>query len=254
MAVGMLGACGFRNDPIPATTVIPPTDDQRARYREDRILISWRQPQPGLVRLRGAVQSYEVVVRHMPLACTVCRPETGRRIVLASNGPDLTVENQTVYYPWKPDGPPMQWLLQVQTHFQFGDSAMGAPLIVEGVNDTPVHPFSSEVLRGSRQVRLFWQPRQELLVHVVTSGGGYYDRPVYYRANVYRRFPPAPWPFTPLNGAPLDAVEFLVQPPASKSKGGPDQVEYTLRLVDHFGNEGPPAPPVQFESAPGEAG
>jgi hypothetical protein len=190
----------------------------------------------------------------VPLACTDCRLRSDRRIVLSSKSPDLTVENQTVYYQWKPDGPPVQWLIQVQTHFQFGDSRVGPPLTVEGANDTPAHTFSYEIVRSSGQVRLYWQARQELIVHVMTSGGGYFDRPVFYRANVYRRFPPAPWPFTPLNGAPLDAVDYLVQPPASRAKGGPDQVEYTIRLVDRFGNEGPAAPPVKFASVPGEGG
>jgi hypothetical protein len=254
IVVGVLGACGFRNDPVPVSTAIPPTEDQRARLREDRILISWRLPQQGLVRQRGAVRSYEAIVRHVPLACMDCRPEFDRRIVLTGTSPDLTVENQTLYYLWKPEGAPVQWLIQMQTHFQFGDSRVGSPVIVEGANDTPAHALSSEPVQGSRQVRLYWKPRQERLVHVVTSGGGHFERPVFYRANVYRRFPPAPWPFTPLNGAPLDAVEYLVQPPVSRSKGGPDRVEYTIRLVDRFGNEGPAAPPVEFESAPGETG
>jgi hypothetical protein len=79
-------------------------------------------------------------------------------------------------------------------------------------------------------------------------------RPIFYRANVYRRLVTAPWPFTPLNGSPLTALEYLVQPPAADAKGGPGAAGYTIRLVDEFGNEGPPAPPISFASAPGEPG
>jgi hypothetical protein len=248
----MLTACGFRNDPVPVTTIIPATEDLKARFREDRILISWKQPQPGLTRLRGAVQSYDVTVRHVPLACTDCPPVVDRRISLKSNSPDLTVENQTVYYQWKPDGPPAQWIVQVQTRFQFGNSQAAESAFVEGSNDSPVHKLLYETIKGSRQVRLYWEPRQERVVHVVTKGGGQFDRTVFYRTNVYRRFPPAPWPFTPLNASPLDTVEYLVQPPTSGSKGGPEKVEYTIRLVDQFGNEGPSAPPLAFAPIAGE--
>jgi hypothetical protein len=104
----------------------------------------------------------------------------------------------------------------------------------------------------SRQVRLYWQARQERIVRVFTPGGGQVERPEFYRVHVYRRFPPAPWPFTPLNGAALTALQYLVQPPTAATKGGAGEVEYAIRLVDHLGNEGPLSPPVTFTSAPGE--
>ncbi|MFI5399680.1 MAG: hypothetical protein ACHQZQ_01340 [SAR324 cluster bacterium] len=228
------------------------TEEQRARFREDRILISWRVPDPGLVRLRGAVQSYEVIVRQVPLACLECRPQAAQHIVLNRDSPDLTVENPTVYYQYAPQGPPAQWLIQVQTRFQSGNSRLGNALLVAESNETPVHSFSFEAIKSTLQVRLFWQPRQARVVHIVTPEGGHYDRPVFYRANVYRRLPPAPWPLSPLNSTPLDTVEYLVQPPASGARGGPDLAEYTIRLVDEFGNEGPAAPPLRF--GPGSGG
>ena len=252
IAVGVLSACGFRTNPIPATETIPVTADQRARFRDDSILISWKVPEPGLVSLRGEVKSYEVILRELPLACIDCPPVSTRHVVLTSGNPYLTLENPTLYYPWKPAGPPAQWLVQVQTHFQSGDSLLGTALLVAEPNETPAPPLSFEPIKSSLQVRLFWQPRQERVVHVFTSAGGHYDSPVYYRANVYRRLPPAPWPFTPLNPAPLDALEYLVQPPSSRARGGPDVSEYTIRLVDEFGNEGPAAPPLRF--GPGAGG
>src|SRR5579863_8829685 len=64
----MLSACGFRNDPQPPTNLIPAVEDLRARFRDDHILVSWKQPQSGSVRLQGAVQSYELIIRRVPLA------------------------------------------------------------------------------------------------------------------------------------------------------------------------------------------
>lgn len=253
-AAWLLSGCGFRTDPQPVSGTIPPTADVQARFREDQILVSWKQPPTGLSRLRGAVVAYYLTVLRLPLGCTDCRPVFEQQVRLRSDSPDLNVEGQTVYFQWKPLGAPTQWLIEVRTRFQSGESAPARPARVEGVGEVPGHTLSFEAVAGSRQVRLYWRPRQEREVTLLTPGGGREVQPVYYRANVYRRFPPAPWGFTPLNAAPDDTLQYLVQPPAAAAKGGPGQVEYSIRLVDQFGNEGPLAPPVSFSSAPGASG
>ncbi len=254
MAVVLLSACGLRTDPLPQSFMIPPTQDVRARFREDVILLSWQQPALEETRKLGAVQYYGVSVRRLPLGCAECSPLSRQDMRLRANSPGLTVEGQVVYFQWVPAGEPTQWLIQVRTRFEAAESAPSKPVLIEGVSSVPVHALAYEAMPNSRQVRLYWEPRQERTQWVLTPGGGQVERPVTYRVNVYRRFPPAPWPLSPLNPAPLEALQYLVQPPASSAIGGAGQVEYSIRLMDSFGNEGALAPAVSLSFAAGAPG
>jgi hypothetical protein len=254
MALGLLSACGLRTDPVPQSFLIPPTAEVNARFREDRILLSWQKPPLEETRKRGAVLSYSVSVRRLPLGCMDCRPITRQDVWLGANSPELIVENEMVYFQWVPSGEPTQWLIQVRTRFEAGESALSKPVVVEGVANVPAHALASEAAPRGRQMRLYWTSRQERTVLVLTTGGGQVERPVYYRVNVYRRYPPAPWPLSPLNSSPLETLQFPVTPPAASARGGPGQVEYAIRLVDSFGNEGALSEPVSFALATGERG
>ena len=252
MALGLLSACGLRTDPLPESFLIPPTAHVQARFHEDHILVSWEKPPLEETRKRGAVQSYNISVRRLPLDCIDCRPIAQQNAWLSANSPDLIVENDMVYYQWLPSGEPTQWLIQVRTRFESGESAPSKVAWVEGVANVPVHELAYEMAPNGRQVLLNWVPRQERTLLVLTPGGGQVERPVYYRVNVYRRYPPAPWPLTPLNPDPLQTAQFTVTRPSASLRGGLGQVEYAIRLIDSFGNEGPLSEPVSIALAAGE--
>ncbi len=94
------------------------------------------------------------------------------------------------------------------------------------------------------RARLTWPLRRERVVRVHGAEGAPVEREVFFRTNVYRRRPHREWPLAPENPEPLAARHWVVTLPAG---GAPEQ--FTVRLVDRAGNEGPAAPPVTITPA-----
>ena len=248
-----LPGCGRRTDPQPAARTFPPTGAVKVWQRENRILVSWLMPASPVVQRLGGLEEFEVRVERLPLDCFACGPDSVQRVRLAPDAPGLRVEAGRVFYEFPLPAEPAAWRITVLTRFEAGSGAPSTVKLLEGIARVPAPELEWGWAEGaapsqpSGDVVLFWKPRRERIVHVISAGGAVANREQFFRANVYQRRTGERWPFLPLNKQPLRVRRWTV--PAARI--GPDQppVEFTLRLVDQFGNEGPVAPPVLLPPA-----
>ena len=245
-----LAGCGRRTAPHPAGPSFPPTGAVKVWQREGRILVAWLMPASPVVQRLGGLDGFEVRVERLPLDCFACGPDSVQRVRLAPDAPELHVEAGRVFYGFPLPAEPAVWRITVRTRFEAGSGAPSTVKVLEGIARVPAPELEWSWAEGatpsqaSGDVVLFWKQRRERIVQVISEGGVVANREQFFRANVYRRRSGEPWPFLPLNEEPLRVRRWTV--PAARI--GPDQppVEFTLRLVDQFGNEGPVAPPVIF--------
>ncbi|HUJ74913.1 MAG TPA: hypothetical protein VL359_08645, partial [bacterium] len=238
-----LCACGYRDAPVPQGRLVPPTSGVRAHFREQSLLVSWDVPSDDLTRRYGPVMSYTIVLREIPLACAVCPPVDTRTLNLASDSRNLIGEGGRLYLPLTPPEP-VNWLVSVRTRYLSVENADSDPVLAQGQGTLPQATLRGERVPAGRSARLFWAARRERQVQVLTAGGGMEVRDYFFRANLYRRVPPAAWPIAPLNPEPLTTLQETVPlPPAA---GSQEQVEYAMRWVDEFDNEGPLSAPVRI--------
>jgi hypothetical protein len=100
-----------------------------------------------------------------------------------------------------------------------------------------------------QEARLSWDARQERLVRVMAPGTPPTEQALFYQANVYRRVPGDPWPFTPVNGEPVGATFWSEKlSPGLFERGG--AIEYALRFVDRLGGEGSLSEPARISQLP----
>jgi hypothetical protein len=243
MLIAGSAGCGLRTGPQPLTRFVPAPSNLSLRVQDKQVLVSWSVPPPALISRYGAVEEYELELARLPLGCPECRPEWERSLELRPGGAPLMLEGGSAYYRFDPPPAPATWRARVRTRFRRASSPFSAPRLLEGLSAIPRHSLHAEPLADGG-VRLFWEPHRERIIQVLTTGGGQVERALDYRVNVYRRPVSQPWPETPLNGAPLTATQLLLSQTAPDAMGAAGKVEYTLRLVDQFGNEGPAAEPV----------
>jgi hypothetical protein len=244
-AVVVLAGCGLRTDPEPLSRQIPPPQDVRIWQRENSVVVSWRVPPAGVVALYGAASSFEVSIQRLPLGCLDCLPVSTRSVDLRPDAKPLIVEGERAYYQFEHAGPPASWSARVIARLRRGASARSALAFVEDSGTVPAHVIQWErQTEGEPTIRFYWNPRRERQVRVLTKTGGVIEQDLQYRANVYLRVPTAPWPQTPANPAPVEGLAWAIQE-TSLSKGGQvREIDAVLRLVDRFGNEGPPSAPI----------
>ena len=249
-----LPGCGRRTAPRPAGPAFPPTGAVKVWQRENRILVSWLMPASPVVQRLGGLEGFEVRVERLPLDCFACGPDVVQRVRLAPDAPELQVEAGRAFYGFPLPAEPAAWRITVHTRFEAGSGAPSTVNLLEGIARVPAPALEWSWVggvgppQGSGDVVLFWKPRRERILQVISVAGAVASREQFFRGNVYRRRPGEPWPFLPLNEKPLQERRWTV--PAARI--GPDQppAEFTLRLVDQFGNEGPVAPPVILPPAP----
>ncbi len=247
LVLAPVAGCGLRTNPAPPSSVIPANQDVTAWFRESALVVSWGAPDPQVVRRWGEVSLYTLYDRVHPLGCPACPPLSSNQVTLRPDTPGLTREGLRMYYEWVPEGAPGVRQIQIKTRFRSGENSPSTPVMVSGLAQAPKPELKVEVLPGGRQVRLYWPAYRDRIVHIITASGGQVESAVFFRTNVYMRNSPALFPMTPLNLVPVGDLQFLV--PLRGAANEP--VEFTLRLVDQFGNEGPASLPV---SPPGRGG
>lgn len=250
LALALLaGGCGYRTPPRPLSEVIPPTADVRAWQRGDDVVVAWAAPDRARQGRYDGVTGYVLVIGIEPLLCPQCPPGEPRTVAVAGDDPALVAQGGTLYYhlPWPADAGRLR--IQVRTRYGLGPSPPGKAVVVERAGDIPPPELHWRRVGGggaSAPLQFYWEARRERIVQIIGADGRPRERIVHYRANLYRRTPPQPWPPAPLNGRPLTETAWQV---ASLGASLPPTVpgeDYVLRYVDQFGNEGPPSEPVRI--------
>jgi hypothetical protein len=225
----------------------------RARLRPEAALISWLEPTEAERRKFHDLKGYRLRVERLPLFCGECPPEGAWEISLAAAGPPTIQEGGRTYYPLPLDERPALLRVEVVTVFGSGANRPSLPLTVERRGPIPAPTLSwrwatggdaADAAKGPRAVLFHWEARREGTEQVIGVDGRPRERQVFYRANLYRRVPPDPWPLAPLNPQPLEATQWIVPPLTAALPARAGREEYALRRVERTGAEGPPSAAV----------
>ncbi len=170
---------------------------------------------------------------------------------LPEDAPGLERARGRVHY--RLAAPPGDGLLRVRvaTEFGAGTSAPSEGVVLQPRVDIPRPALAWERLpAGGGTARLYWRRRREAVVQVIGADGRPRPRERFFRANLYRRAAGEAWPLLPVNGEPITAAQWIVPPEGRRVSAGGGAVQFTLRWVDRFGAEGPPAEPVTLPAVP----
>ena len=278
MAIALAaGGCGFKTPPRPAVEALPPTADFLVRQRGGTLLVSWRPVEPKAAERFGGVRGYRFLLQRHPVFCGVCPPDSSRTVTInnattlataasQAGESELRREGGRLIYrlSGKPGaggfsgGGPALLRVRMVTVYGSGENRPTGPALLE-----PPAPMAAPRLMwrwtgaaqgrpdptALREAQLYWKKQREGVLRVIGADGLPFERETFLRANLYRRPAPAPWPLTPLNSQPLDTGRWSVTRigEAREAKAlEPGGVEYVLRWIDRFGNEGPPSTPVRI--------
>lgn len=257
LAVAILSGCGLKTPPRPVGQVLPPTAGFQVRQRPSEALISWIVPSQADGDRFGGLRGYRLLLHRLPLFCADCPPEERFRIDVPADAPELAREGGRVYYALPLD-PPALLSVRLVTVYGIGSNKATAPVILEPSVDIPVAKLNwrwaverpaGTAAPGPRAVQFFWETPRERLVQVIGPDGRPREREQRYRANLYQRLPPQPWPVTPLNPRPVAGTQWIMPPLRPRLPEQATREEYILRLVDQFESEGPPSPTVEIPIA-----
>lgn len=249
-----LSACGLKTPPKPLSEVVPPTADVGAWQRERDIIVSWLPPSPNQEEKYGGLRGYELWFQPRPLLCLDCPPESPTRVRLKHDDPSLHLESGKVFYQ-RPLGPDVgQVNVRVSTWYGVGLGPGSEAVQVERAGAIPAPVLQWRWVIGpkgmpQRSVLFYWQAVQERIVQIIGRDAVPHEEVQDYRANLYRRVPPAPWPILPVNSEPITVAHWIVPPLGAPSPSSKAVEAFQLRLVDQFGNEGPPSLEVRIPLA-----
>ena len=259
----IVAGCGRRTSPRPLENFLPGVSRLMARQQGERILISWRGPSAQKSDRFSGLRGYVLHVEEFAFACgpaTVrCASAATHEMDLPLGAPGLVWEAGRTYYYYTPSSNRDAWRFRVSARLGDGMSLEASTGLVRGLNAIPVHTVrwewaaapivvEDEAPAPIPAVRLFWEPRRESIVRVMSDGGPPVERERFYRANVYRRRSGQAWPMKPINKDPVSKpfwIDRVFKAGDEELPGTPMmELEYTLRLVDQFGGEGPSAEPI----------
>ncbi|MEE8435470.1 MAG: hypothetical protein V3S64_11840, partial [bacterium] len=218
----------------------------------------------------GGVRGYRFLLQRHPVFCGVCPPDSTRTVTvrtgtLQAGESGLRREGRRIIYRLSGEigaggsssGGPALLRVRMVTLYGSGENRPTRPALLE-----PPAPMAAPRLMwrwtgakqaqpgppGRREAQLYWTAKREGVLRVIGAGGRPREREIFLRANLYRRDAPAPWPLTPLNRQPLDTGRWSVTQSgeAAALRAPQGGVEYVLRWIDRFGNEGPPSAPVRI--------
>ncbi len=236
-----LGACGRRTVPVPVGALLPVPGGLAAWQRESQALVSWRVLGEGVTGSQGGLEAFVLAIDRLPLNCRSCPADESRELALPLHVDSLVVEGGRAIYRFPLPAPAATWRIRIAARLGEGQGPFSAPVFLQTPASVPEHQLRwapAQDNSGARGIRLYWHPRREKVVRILTKQGAMVAQDRYFRANLYRREGKAPWPLRPLNIQPLRTGQLIVQAPGDKS------VEYQMRLVDGFGNEGPASPTI----------
>ena len=238
----VLGACGRRTPPKPVGSILPVPAGLVAWQRESQAQVAWRVPGKGEARAHEGLEGFVLRIERLPLNCPACAPDESRRLALPLHVESMVMEGGRAIYRFPLAPQPATWRFRVAARFGAGLGRESPPSLMDAPASVPVHQLYWEPSRGGdselRAIRLYWKPRRESVVRTLTREGAMVEQDRLFRVNLFRRMEGAPWPLSPLNIQPLKTGGLTVQIPKDA------RVEFRMRLVDRFGNEGPASPIV----------
>jgi hypothetical protein len=246
-------ACGRKMPPQPILRAPPAAI--RAWQREGEALVAWSMPGKGIEQRNGGLEGFELLIERLPARCPACPPLAARVASLAVGSAEWQVEGPLGFYRFPLPREPSLWRFRMATVYARGTTANSEVALLEAPADVPVHALAWEWAdaEGSaakrNRVRLFWKARRERIVRILSEQGTMIERERFFRANLYRRGGGRPWPLAPLNARPFQARHAVLA--LEPGEGRAPVWQFTIRLVDEFGNEGPAAPPVTIPAPAG---
>jgi hypothetical protein len=246
-------ACGLKTPPRPLSEVLPPPTGVRAWQRESALVVSWLLPDSKAQEKFGGVRGFELELSERPRLCPQCPASAPRELALSNDSTALQRQGTRLLHALPLAETAGRVSVRVRTRFGLGLGPYAAPAVVERAGPIPAPTLSwrwsgggqgGAPVGGARSVQFFWEPPQESIAPLPGQEGPLRARPQTYRANLYRRVPPAPWPPLPLNPAPLEEATWTVPPLQAEFPPEATGEAYLLRYVDRFGNEGAASPEV----------
>lgn len=270
----MLISCGRRTRPVPKGRVLPKTLNFKVRVRPEGALLSWLDRSLEPVELHGGELGFRLLVELISPRCLECEPVQNEELQLTEQ--QLRREFGQIFTLLPTRHEDVLYRVSIVTRFGRGENLPSPPLRFHPLVSLPAHQLHWEFpesagfndsptaiaragerpsqIPGATAVRLYWLRRSEGRFAVLGGAGPPVWRTRYFKANLYRRIippsvqppeSPAGWSYIPLNSKPISA-NFMEVPHPPKlglnvqfSAGS--RVEYQIRLVDQFGNEGPPS-------------
>ena len=266
----IVAGCGLKTPPAPKMNDAQPIEiGFVTRLVDNQTVASWWIPSPTSTADRGGVKEFTLLAQSYPTSCPVCPAEFRQKWTLDPDDPKLHREGSRAYYVLEIPELVALWRVQFAITYRNGmvvrvpETELATPVYV------PAHKIQGQWLTlptiqlgatangkalgdtvVSHQLRLFWADRRERVVRILSPKVAPTERELFFRVNLYVREPGAQWPFTPINITPLSRGQWIVNP----GKTAPvypksAKLQYTLRLVDQWGNEGPAAPPFSIDAA-----
>ena len=247
----LIGAgCGLKTAPRPSEKGLPLPEGFQGRPRPEEALLSWLPPSQANVERYGKPLGYRLQIHRLPQFCAGCPPEEKRKIDLPAQGPELHPVGKRLFYilPLRKD----QGLLRIQLRIRYlsGFTAASRPVLMEAVRRVPEPRLEWKWANPNadpskpRAMLFSWKGVSERFEWVVAKDGSTVEQELYYKANLYRREPPQPWPLTPLNPHTLPGPSWLLPPLEAALPEQGRVEEYVLRFVSLDGKEGPPSDTV----------
>lgn len=244
-----LGACGRRTLPVPVGSLLPVPGGLAAWQRESQALVSWRVPGVDSTGSQGGLEAFVLSIDRLPLNCRSCPADESRELALPlheeteSGSESLALEGGRAIYRFPLPAPAATWRIRVAARLGNGQGPFSAPVFLQTPASVPAHRLRwapAQDSSGARGIKLYWLPRRERVVRVLTRQGAMVAQDRFFRANLYRREGKASWPLRPFNIQPLRTGQLIVRAPGGRT------VEFQMRLVDQFGNEGPASPTISI--------
>lgn len=243
----LAAGCGRKLPPQPILQITPGA--VRAWQREGSAIVAWPLPSPAEAAHLGGLEGFQLRIARVPARCLACPPSETRELELEMGAGGWRVEERWGFHSFPLPERPSLWRFSVATVYGHGATTHSPIVVLEAPARIPAHALDWEWVEQNekapavRRVRLFWEARRERIVRIIKKEGGMVESERFFRVNLYRRRPRRRWPMRALNARPLEVRQVvLALPPA---EGRSRQVwQFTLRLVDQFGNEGPAASAV----------
>ena len=253
--------CGLKTPPMPKTMQEATSSiGLQAHLVEGRLRASWwlaaTNPTDSLQESAGrnALKYTTLIARQFPPGCPHCAPLKTMEWDIAPDDEKLRLEGLRAYYDFEIPPSPSLWRVQLVSRYS-GGAKLASPVVeLRAPANVPIHKIKSAWEKGDENapyhtLRLFWEKRRERVVRVISAKSGQVERELHFRVNLYFRVDSAPWPLIPINTTPLEQSQWMVQPGKTFPVFPPGKVlQFSLRLVDQFGNQGPMAEPISVQT------
>ncbi len=236
----VLVGCGSNLAPQPGFLLRPRPMEVELRHIDGNMWLGWR-----MSRVVGTeVAEWRLRVEYLVRGCVLCEPKERKiwkvaeelfreldGVEIAKGGAGMQYRSEGAWrYVLLRDV--REYSLQAGVSVKLLNGGFGAETeskLFIGMVDIPRWHLSLKRL-GTDAIRLFWQPVDDLI-------GG-------VRVNIYGRTEGEDWSLRPLNKEPLTSTQWVWFPVAGDARVAR---EFTLRLVDNQGNEGPSAKVLRLD-------